>query len=77
MERQFNEDVKNSDILWYIDEYVRLEKHHEMLKDKWFKGKSLEKISEDYGISLTATKNVIYGIGDKVLLKINAEKRPN
>lgn len=77
MTRQFNENIKNSEIELFIDEYVRLETHRQMLKDKWFKGMSLEAIAEKYRISLTATKNVIYGIGDKVLLKLNAEKRPN
>ena len=40
-----------------------------MLIDKWFIGLTLEQISEKYGISDTQTKNIIYGIGDKVLLK--------
>jgi hypothetical protein len=40
-----------------------------MLCDKWFKGLTLEQIAEKYDISDTQTKNVIYGIGDKVLLK--------
>jgi hypothetical protein len=44
-----------------------------MLRDKWFNGLSLEAIAEKYDISLTATKNIIYGIGDKVLLRLNAK----
>jgi hypothetical protein len=40
-----------------------------MLRDKWFRGYSLEALAEKYDISETATKNIIYGIGDKVLIK--------
>lgn len=43
-----------------------------MLRDKWFVGLTLEQIAEKYEISDTQTKNIIYGIGDKILLK--AEK---
>lgn len=73
MTRRFNDNVKNSDIEHCISEYVRLVKHREMLRDKWFHGLSLEAISEKYDISLTATKNIVYGIGDKVLLRLNAK----
>ena len=40
-----------------------------MLRDKWFYGYTLEQIAEKYDLSDTQTKNIIYGIGDKVLLK--------
>lgn len=73
MTRKFNDNVKNSDIEYCISEYVRVVTHRNMLRDKWFNGLSLEAIAEKYDISLTATKNIIYGIGDKVLLKLNAK----
>ena len=69
MNHKIPDDVLNSQIEYCIAEYVRNEKHREMLRDKWFKGLTLETISEKYEISETATKNIIYGIGDKVLLK--------
>lgn len=69
MNHKIPDDVLNSQIEYCIAEYVRNEKHREMLRDKWFKGLTLETIAEKYDISETATKNIIYGIGDKVLLK--------
>lgn len=69
MPHKIPEDVTNSNLRFCIDEYVRLDKHKEMLKDKWFIGLTLEQIAEKYDISDTQTKNIIYGIGDKVLIK--------
>ena len=69
MTHNIPEDVLNSNIEYCIDEYVRLIRHREMLRDKWFHGLSLESIAEKYDISTTATKDVIYGIGDKILLR--------
>ena len=72
MAHKIPDDVTNSKLRFCIDEYVRIEKHKEMLRDKWFVGLTLEQIAEKYEISDTQTKNIIYGIGDKILLK--AEK---
>lgn len=69
MSHKIPESVTNSNIRYCIDEYVRLDAHKEMLCDKWFKGMTLEQIAEKYCISGTQTKNIIYGIGDKILLK--------
>lgn len=69
MSHKIPENVTNSNLNFCINEYVRLEKHKDMLRDKWFIGLTLEQIAEKYEISDTQTKNIIYGIGDKVLLK--------
>ena len=69
MSHKIPESVTNSNLNFCINEYVRLEKHRDMLRDKWFMGLTLEQIAEKYEISDTQTKNIIYGIGDKVLLK--------
>lgn len=63
------EDILNKNIEYCIDQYVRLIRHRDMLRDKWFHGLSLEQIAEKYDISLTATKDVIYGIGDKIIIR--------
>lgn len=69
MSHKIPENVTNSTLNFCINEYVRLEKHRDMLRDKWFMGLTLEQIAEKYEISDTQTKNIIYGVGDKVLLK--------
>lgn len=69
MSHKIPENVTNTNINFCINEYVRIEKHKDMLRDKWFMGLTLEQIAVKYEISETQTKNIIYGIGDKVLLK--------
>lgn len=69
MSHKIPDDITNTNLKFCIDEYVRLEVHKDMLRDKWFCGLTLEQIAEKYEISDTQTKNIIYGIGDKILLK--------
>ncbi len=70
LNHEIPEHVKNSDVIYAIDEYVRLEEHRNILKDHWFKGLSFYELTKKYNLSLTTVKNIIYGIGDKILLKI-------
>ena len=65
------ENAKNSDIVYLIDEYVRSERDRDILKDHWFHDLSFYDLAEKYDISLTTVKKVIYGPGDKILLKLN------
>lgn len=65
------ENAKNSDIVYLIDEYVRSERDRNILKDHWFHDLSFYDLAEKYDISLTTVKKVIYGPGDKILLKLN------
>lgn len=63
------EDTLNSNIEYCINEYVRLYEHRDMLREKWFYGKTLEEIAEEHNISVTQVKNVIYTQGDKILVR--------
>jgi len=62
-------DVKNSDIEYCINEYVRPIEHREILYKHWFNRASIEELARDYNLSETSIKKILYGIGDKVLLK--------
>lgn len=62
-------DTLNSDIEYCIDEYVRLIEHREILREKWFQGKTIEEIAETHKLSVTRIKSILYKQGDKVLLK--------
>ena len=66
---KINEDTLNSHIEYCIDEYVRLKRDRQMMRDKWFEGLSLKELCNKYNISDTAVKKVIYGQGDKILYK--------
>lgn len=65
-------ETLNSNIEYCIDEYVRNVQHREMLRDKWFRGMSLEQIAQKYDVSTTTTKKVIYDIGDPILLRASS-----
>ena len=69
MNHTIPDEVTNSNIEHCINEYVRLERDRRILRDHWFRGKSFQTLSTDYDLSLTAIKSIIYGQGDRVLLK--------
>ena len=71
MNHSIPDTARNSDILNLIDEYVRLERDRRILTDHWFGGLSFYQLSVKYDLSLTAVKNIIYKVGDKILLKLN------
>ena len=68
MNHEIPEELRNSNIDYCIDEYVRNETHREILRDKWFRGMSIESIAEKHGISSTAVKSVVYDKGDRILI---------
>lgn len=70
MKHSIPENAKNSDITLLIDEYVRLERDRQILKDHWFGGMTFEQLAENNKLSANAVKNIIYDVGDKILLKI-------
>lgn len=63
------EDLLNSNIEYCIDEYVRLYEHREILREKWFGGLTIEQLSEKHQLSETRIKDILYGIGDKILIR--------
>lgn len=67
---QIPENARNSELMMLIDEFVRLERDRQILKDHWFGGRTFEQIAGENHLSINATKNIIYGIGDKILLKL-------
>ena len=76
MTHDIPEDTLNSNINYCIDEYVRLEQHREMLRDKWFRGVAFDKLAEKYGVSLQTAKNVVYDIGDPILVRAANMRSP-
>ena len=66
---KIDKDTLNSSIEYCIREYVRLYRDRDILTDKWFNGLTLEQIAEKYNLSLTYIKDIVYGIGDDILLR--------
>ena len=67
---KIDDNISNSEIEHCIDEYVRLIEHRQMLREKWFEGKTFEQIAEDHKMSVARVKEIIYKQGDRVLLII-------
>lgn len=63
------DDVKNSDIEYCINEYVRQVEYREILRKHWFGRSTISDLAEEHHMSDTAVKKVIYSIGDKILIK--------
>lgn len=64
----------NTNINYCIDEYVRLYEHRDMLREFWFCGLTIEQIAEKHKIGVTTAKDVLYGIGDDILLMASEMK---
>ena len=76
MTHEIPPDTLNSNINYCIDEYVRLIIHRDMLRDKWFNGYSSTELANKYQVSDQTVKNVIYGIGDDILIRASNMKSP-
>lgn len=75
MDHDIPEDVLNSDIIYCVSEYVRNIEHRQILLDWWFHGYTLEGLSEKYHRSVTGIKSIVYGTGDKILLRASKKTK--
>lgn len=64
----------NGAIEYCIDQYVRLYRDREILRDRWFRGLTLSEIAEKHNLSDSYVKDILYGIGDDILLRASAMK---
>ena len=69
VKHEIPEHLTNTQVIYLIDEYVRLERDRDILKDHWFKGITLEALAEKCELSTNKIKKIIYDIGDTILLK--------
>jgi len=72
---KISENILNSNIEYCINEYVRLVEHRDILREKWFLGCTLDELAEKYHKSTTSIKKIIYGTGDKILIKASEMSR--
>lgn len=63
-------EYKNSDIAAIIDEYVHNERDRALLKRRYIDGVCYEPLSEEFGLSVRQTKNIIYKHENTILDKI-------
>lgn len=66
---KIDKDTLNSNIVYCIDEYVRLIEHREILKQKWFHGYTIEGLAKEHNLSSTQIKKILYETGDEILIR--------
>jgi hypothetical protein len=69
MTHAIDPSIKNSNLEYCINEYVRNIEHREILKEKWFFGMTLGQLADKHNISESSIKDIVYGIGDTILVK--------
>ena len=72
---KINKNTLNSAIEYCIDEYVRLYRDREILRDRWFRGLSIKEIADKHNLSETYIKDIFRDIGDDVLFRAAAIKK--
>ena len=66
-------EYSNSEIEHIIDEYIHNQKHRALLKRRLIDGICYEPLSEEFGLSVRQTKNIIYKNENIIFSKL---KRP-
>lgn len=63
-------EYKNSDIAAIIDEHIHNERDRAILKRRYMDGICYEPLSEEFGLSVRQTKNIIYKYENIILGKL-------
>lgn len=65
-------DIKNSDIENVISEYVSSERDRNLLRRRLIDGIRFEQLAEEYDLSVTQTKNIVYKYEQFLYEKVRA-----
>lgn len=65
-------DIKNSDIENAISEYVSSERDRSLLRRRLIDGIRFEQLAEEYDLSVTQTKNIVYKYEQFLYEKVRA-----
>ena len=60
------DELSNSELASFIDEWVRKERDREMLKDRLINGMLYEPLAEKYNLSVRYTQQVIYKASEQL-----------
>lgn len=58
------EDMKNSEIIYLIDEYIHSERDRALMKRRFVDGICYEPLAEEFDLSTVQVKRIIYGSTD-------------
>ena len=59
-------EYSNSEIAKIISEYIHNERNRALLKRRYIDGITLEALAEEFNLSVTQVKNIIYGNEDVI-----------
>lgn len=67
-------EYKNSEIEKIIDEYIHNQRNRALLKRRYIDGITLEKLAEEFDLSVRQVKNIIYGNEDVIFKHLENKK---
>lgn len=67
-------EYTNSEITEIINEYIHNERNRRILKRRYIDGICLEPLAEEFGLSVTQIKNIIYGNEDVIFKHLESKK---
>lgn len=65
-ESQEMKDYTNSEITMIIDEHIHSERDRRIMKRRLIDGVCFEPLSEEFGLSVRQTKNIVYKLERKI-----------
>lgn len=67
-------EYKNSEIEKIIDEYIHNQRNRALLKRRYIDGVTLEKLAEEFDLSVRQAKNIIYNNEDVIFKHLGKGK---
>ena len=64
------DNIPNSLLSAYIDEWEKSERNRSILKRRFIDGLTFDELSEEFNLSPQAVKKIVYKNGDRILLKL-------
>lgn len=64
------DNIPNSLLSAYIDEWEKSERNRNILKRRFIDGLTFDELSEEFNLSPQAVKKIVYKNGDRILLKL-------
>lgn len=65
-------NISNSEVRWAIAEYVPSERDRNLLERRLIDGIRLERLAEEFDLSVTQTKNIVYKYESFLYSKVKA-----
>lgn len=68
------DDITNSEINYFIDEWIHNERNRKILKRRLIDGITYERLAEEFDLSVRRIKTIVYKEENKLFEKIKGSK---